>query len=382
MQDVSPWKQDLWLAAALTVFTQWELSQSPFVAGSMTLQRVAFAVITMAVAWRRVAPYGAVAVAAVGLTVQSVWAGPAAVVGGFLAGLIVTHSVALYSSRRTAVGGLATVLAALTVSTVAGDEPFRLADFLGNVATFVTIWALGRAVRSGEQRSQVAEARVAMVQAEQDVQMREAIAAERGRIARELHDVVAHGVSVMVLQAGAARQMLERDPEQARDPLLAVESTGRQALDDMHRLLGILRTDDDAAVRQPLVGLADLPALVDRMRAVGLDVIVRVEGDEHELSPSLDLSTYRIVQESLTNAVKHAGAATVSVVIRYGATDVEVEVTDDGTRAPVGAWPGGHGVVGMRERASIFGGSLAAGPRVDEPGWVVRARLPFAGATT
>jgi len=208
---------------------------------------------------------------------------------------------------------------------------------------------------------------------------RAAVAEERRRIARDLHDVVAHSVSVMTVQAGAARLLLDEEPKRAREPLLAVEETGRQALGEMRRLLGILRRAEGKAALAPQPGLARLDDLVAQARAGGLPVELTVEGERAALPPGVDLAAYRIVQEALTNARKHGGPARAHVALRYGREALELEVTNDGG-ASANDGSGGHGLVGMRERVALYGGELEAGPRASG-GYAVRARLPVEAAS-
>ena len=229
---------------------------------------------------------------------------------------------------------------------------------------------------------------------EQELRSRWAVAEERGRIARELHDVVAHSVSVMVVQAGAARRTLATSPDQAAAALGQIESTGRQALVEMRRLLGLLRDGDreDAAALAPQPSLEHLESLAAAAREAGLPVEVTVEGEPRPLPAGVDLSAYRIVQEALTNSLKHAGPARASVRVCYGREVLEVQVTDDGgagaaRRRPVHsarqsagrsrpAKAGGNGLIGMRERVAMFGGTLEAGARPGG-GYRVAARLPL-----
>jgi signal transduction histidine kinase len=199
---------------------------------------------------------------------------------------------------------------------------------------------------------------------------------ERARIARELHDVVAHSVSVMTVQTGAVRRLLTPDQERERETLLAVERTGREALNEMRRLLGMLRATDEAEGLAPQPSLRQLDTLVEQVREAGLPVELKVEGAPVDLPPGLDLSAYRIVQEALTNALKHAGPARATVAVRYGPDELELEIADDGRGAANGTGTGG-GLVGMRERAALVGGRLEAGPR-NGGGYAVRARLPLA----
>jgi signal transduction histidine kinase len=215
---------------------------------------------------------------------------------------------------------------------------------------------------------------------ERDLAAREAVATERATIARELHDVVAHHMSVMVVQAGAARSVVETDAAAAVDALRQIEASGRTGLAEMRRLLEILKAGADGDGRAPQPGLSELDGLLEGMRATGLPVEAVIEGEPRSLPPGVDLSAYRIVQEALTNALRHAGPANARVLVRYLADGVELEITDDGQGSPVsGDATGGHGLIGMRERAHLFGGELEAGPR-SGGGWIVRAQLPTGGS--
>jgi signal transduction histidine kinase len=201
----------------------------------------------------------------------------------------------------------------------------------------------------------------------------QAAADERARIARELHDVVAHSVSVMVVQASGVRRLLREEQHRERDALLSVEQIGRQALTEMRRMLGVMRTAGELPSLAPQPGLQHLERLVAQVEEAGLPVTLRVEGRRPELSPGIDLSAYRIVQEGLTNALKHSKGGHAEVVVRYYESSVQLEITDDGAGAN-GDGPG-HGLVGMRERVALYGGKLDAGPR-DGGGFVLRAELP------
>ncbi len=227
--------------------------------------------------------------------------------------------------------------------------------------------------RRGERAARL-ERRAALLEREREEQARAAVAAERARIARDLHDVIAHSVSVMTVQAGAARLLLDEEPERAREPLLAVEETGRQALAEMRRLFGIVRGNEGEAALAPQPSLAHLDALLEQARKAGLPVEVTVEGERRVLPPGVDLAAYRIVQEALTNARKHARPARAQVAIRYERDALELEITNDGRARRNGEGPG-HGLVGMRERVALYGGELEAAPSA-EGGYAVRARLP------
>ena len=228
-------------------------------------------------------------------------------------------------------------------------------------------YALGTAIRRRDERSQ-------QLEREQETIAQAAVLDERVRIARELHDVVAHGISVMVVQAVGGRAALADPDHPSSGAFDAIESTGKQSLAEMRRLLGVLRTVDDSAMLLPQPGLRDLEPLVRRARDSGLRVALEVEGEPRRLPAGIDLSAYRVLQEALTNAIKHAGRAQVAVRVRYGGDTIAVEVSDDGPGA-ASANGGGHGLIGMRERVELFGGRLHTGPG-PEGGYVVRAELP------
>jgi signal transduction histidine kinase len=288
--------------------------------------------------------------------------------------LVATFSVASYTSWPVSVLAAAMVATLLPVNFLMdwhNQGQVNLSDIPFNYGLFGAAWILGDNARREREQARRAE----RLRAEQEEHARDAITAERSRIARELHDVVAHTLSVIVLQAGAGRRIAAEQPDRARGVLGAIETLGRDALGDMRRMVGILRTDGDGqAGTEPQPSLAGLADLATRVRSAGLAVELRTEGEPRPLPPGVDLSAYRIVQEALTNALRHAGAASAHVVVRYGQSAVEVEVTDDG-RGPPPAGGGGHGLVGMRERVGMFGGELEIGAG-DRGGFRVRALLP------
>ncbi|MGH2968311.1 MAG: sensor histidine kinase, partial [Solirubrobacteraceae bacterium] len=204
---------------------------------------------------------------------------------------------------------------------------------------------------------------------------REAVVEERARIARELHDVVAHAISVIVLQARGGRRMLAEDPDDTRRALDAIEHAGAQALAEMRRLLGMLRQADDELALAPRPSLTRIDELVAQLAATGLPVAVTVEGEPLELPPGIDVSAYRIVQEALTNALKHAGPARAHVTLRYTPDELELVIVDDGAGTGNGGGSG-HGLAGLRERVAVYGGELESGRRA-EGGYALRARLPL-----
>jgi signal transduction histidine kinase len=245
---------------------------------------------------------------------------------------------------------------------------------MGSVVCLIAYALQRRAKRAGE-----LEERARRLEREREERARAAVVAERTRIARDLHDLIAHSVSLMTVQAGAARLLLSEDPVRAREPLLAVEETGRQALAEMRRLFGIVRGNPSGTALALEPSLAHLGALLEEARKAGLPVELTVEGEPNSVPPGIDVAAYRIVQEALTNARKHAGPtrAHVSVCYRPGALDLEI--TNDGAASTTGE-SSGHGLLGMHERVALYGGELEAGPRADGC-YAVRARLPVeAGA--
>jgi signal transduction histidine kinase len=216
---------------------------------------------------------------------------------------------------------------------------------------------------------------------ERALRRRTSVLEERTKLAHELHDAVGHTVTVMVLQAGAGRKLIDRDPEFAKQSLETIETSGRRALEELDRVLGLLRADDGAqGDRAPQPGLGRLPALVAQVEEAGLDVVLDQEGSLDGLPQDLDRSAYRIVQESLTNVLKHAGPVPTRVSVSRGPGDVTLEIVNDGTAVPaLDLESGGHGLVGIRERAGVFGGDVEAGPR-DGGGFRVWVRLPVSGS--
>lgn len=300
---------------------------------------------------------------------------------------ILPLAVLLYTlarHRRGAVAGWALLAPwALLVTYGLHLPAFRTAsNYLFGATVFGLAWLAGTGVRRlAAQRDAL---RVALAALARDQAAREqlAVLGERQRLAREMHDVVAHAVSVMLVQVGAARMALPPDPAGAGGPargfLLGAEVTGRQAVADLRRLLELLRTEGEPAERRPRPGLQGLDTLVEQCRQAGLDVEVEIAGTPHPLPPGLDLAAYRIIQEALTNTLKHAGPGPARIALRY-ADPLVIEVSDDGPAAghrPPGPGSGGHGLLGMRERAALFGGRLEAGRAGD--GFRVIASLPLA----
>jgi signal transduction histidine kinase len=253
-------------------------------------------------------------------------------------------------------------------------------NIIPSLVWLVAAWAVGRVVRSWWHKNAALEAANRELEEQRELQAQAAVAVERGRIARELHDVVAHNVSMIVVQAGAAARVLHGEQPDVRNALEVIAASGRETVDEMRTLLGVLRSDDGPAALKPQPGLADLEQLVSGVREAGLPVTLRIEGAPRPLPPTLDLSAFRIVQEALTNTLRHAGPARAEVTVRYEDGLVTLEIADTGHGPDGGPITGrgtGHGLVGMRERAAMLGGELEAA-RADSGGFTVRAQLPVA----
>jgi len=276
-----------------------------------------------------------------------------------IAVVVAVYSVGAHTERLRAWIGVAGVAALFGVFVA---QQFSLGAFLFIAMIVGGAWLAGRAMRYRRERQHALERLTVDLEREREEKARAAVAEERVRIARELHDVVAHAISVMVLQARGGRRSLATDPGETREALDTIEATGSEALAEMRRLLGMLRRDDEEIALAPQPSLKYLDALTAQVTDAGLSVDLAVEGEPIELPPGVDLSAYRIVQEALTNALKHAGPATARIVVRYRENDLELEIADTGLGA--GASDGeGHGLVGMRERVSLYGGRIEAGPR-------------------
>jgi signal transduction histidine kinase len=361
-----------------------QLQEFPSPRSRSTLNVALVLLQTLPLVFRRRAPFTVFAVAAAAAAVQGTLQlrGP---LFAFLALNLALYSLAAYGDRRLAIRGVAVWALLLTVRlgyllvtrwpVVIGG----LYDVVDDYVLLAAAWTLGEGVRQRRLHATELEERAARLERERDEKARQAAIQERLRIARELHDVVAHSLSVIGVQAGAARLVLDADPNptRAREAVAAIEATANRAMAEMRRALGILReTEPSEAALAPLPGLHQLPALLDQLRAAGLPVDLTVAGTPRPLATSIDLSLYRIVQEALTNALKHASATCAKVLVGYGAHDITVEVTDDGRgAAPSAGRAQGAGTIGMRERVALFGGELQMGPR-PRGGYAVRVCLP------
>jgi signal transduction histidine kinase len=304
------------------------------------------------------------------LVPSSTSASVAGFVGAFLIGNL-RDAVQARLGLAIVVGGAAII--------VYQDPTHATGQLVFTPLLFVIGWLAGFAMRERDEQAQAAELRAGQAEREREAAARIAVAEERTRIARELHDIVAHAVSVMVLQVGAVRHRMPEARAEDREALQDVERTGRMALAEMRRLLGAMRDDGEDPARVPQPGLRDLDGLVDGVERAGLPVRLRIDGEPYPLPDALDVSAYRIVQEALTNALKHAQASEAEVVVGYGSDALQIDVRDNGHGALATNGDGqGHGLVGIRERVKIYGGEMTAGT-ASGGGFVLSTRLPLRG---
>jgi signal transduction histidine kinase len=363
---------DFVIAGALTV---WAVLEAFFASGSgsVPMRILAGCAMTVPLVARRRNPLSVVLVVAGVLVARAAIGSPDESSAFFFPALLLaTFSVSLYERRfPLAIAGgafaLASVIGAVLLGFGENEGTSASAGNLAIISLFVlAAWTAGLLLRRRAEQ-------LRRVQAESGELAKEAVADERAAIARELHDIVAHSVSIISLQAGAADQYLERDPARAREHLNTVRRSAHDALTEMRRLTGVLR--EEPAGYEPQPGLRRLAELVDQARAGGLDVTLTEEGERRAVPPGVDLAAFRIVQEALTNARKHAGTVAARVLVRYSDGSVEVEVAND--PGPGGNGEGaGHGLVGMRERVRVYGGTLETGP-ANGGGYRVLARLPL-----
>jgi signal transduction histidine kinase len=344
--------------------------------GQLWFEVVAITVVPLLLCARRYFPFGAPA---------CVWLGSAAL--SFLDSQLITTQPGVFlcgmgasgllgSLRRGVQARVGLVIVVVCSALVVSHDPTEGPDDLVfTTSVFAVAWLAGYALRGRVERSEAAEERASRAERERESAARVAVAEERARMARELHDVVAHAVSVMVLQVGAVRHRMPVASEEA-EALRNVEQAGRTALTEMRRMLGTLRQGDDGVELAPSPGLDDLPSLAGDVRAAGLDVRLHVDGEPVALPRSLDLSAYRIVQEGLTNALKHSGGRRADVTVAYAPGELQIEVRDDGAGGFAQTDGLGHGLIGIGERVKAFGGDMSAF-LATSGGFVLRASLPF-----
>jgi signal transduction histidine kinase len=374
--------QDVLLALVITLFAQLDLwfnvEQATHYGPDVATALVTL-VATSVLVLRRRAPLFTVCVVSTAvalpelvsqLTIQ-LW-------GDFVPLLVAVYSTMRLGGRRAAIAGFGVAAAALVVVELRVPVSGGVANIPFIWVPFAIVCAAGRILRARDLAHAATKSHAKRLESEQDETIRVALLEERGRIARELHDIVAHSVSVMVVQAGAAEDLLDRDPERARIPLLSVQETGGHAIGELRRMLGLLRDEHAAPMLAPQPGTSQIGELVGQMSELGLPVDLRVEGTPRVLSPGVELAVFRVVQEALTNTLKHAKRATSMVVLRYGEHELDLEIVDDG--APTHGTGVGHGLIGMRERVALYDGAIEAGPQ-PEGGFAVRVRLPLTQPT-
>jgi signal transduction histidine kinase len=351
---------------------------------SLAASGAAALLASLPLAWRRRAPLAVLAAITAAILVPRAVAGTTVLFyGGLFPLLVALYSAACFAPAprdRWALLAPATLLVGLSVEI----PDFRTAgEYAFSIAVFVGAWLVGQAARRWRATGERLRSALAELDGATALRERAAVADERARIARELHDVVGHSISVMLLQAGAARLELHPEQTQARATLEAVEETGRLAMAEMRRMVGVLRPGERDAPLEPLPSVQRLDPLLSQMRDAGVEVSLRVAGAPRVLPPGLDLSAYRIVQEALTNVARHAGPVRATVEIGYEPEGLRVEVRNEQPppeQRRILARRGGHGILGMRERAALFGGRLDAGPG-PEGGFAVRAYLRLDGGT-
>ena len=335
--------------------------------------------------WRRRYPIPTAVILLAGIVViANAWSLMDNFISPFGALLVAAYSAAAHQSTR--VGWTVVALVLVLMSLGAAIDGRSVGDVVWVDLIVLAVAGAGRGVHARQQRVVALADQAILLEHERDAKARAAVAEERLRIARELHDVVAHGISVIVLQARGGKKVVATDEAEAREAFEEIETTAQQALTEMRRLLGMLRRQDEDVALGPTPTLANIDALASHVRDAGLPVDVVVTGDVDKVPPAVALSAYRLVQEGLTNALKHAGPAHARVYVNCSRSEVEVEVIDDGRGMSGsrngngnGANGGGHGLTGMRERVAMLGGQLDVGPR-DGGGFAMRARLPVSGS--
>ena len=377
-----PWLPDALLAAGLLA-----LAEINDVAKHQAWPRSAWFPVAVGVAafiplvWRRRAPLTVLVVSGAATLTAMIYHGSPGLLA--VGPLVALYTVATTCPRRISLGAAAVSLAAATIAVAIIDRGhLTWEDFLLPWAIIAAAWLLGDNLRVRRAYIAELEAKAARAEADRAAEAEQAAAQERARIARELHDVVVHHVSVIAVQAGAARILAGQGSRAAdtRQALTDVEATARQALGELRQLLGVLRRGGEPPTLDPAPGLDQIGGLLDDVRRAGLSIQGSTKGTPVDLPPAIDLSAYRIVQEALTNVLKHAGCVPATVVISYGADCLRIEVTNDGPsgHVPASAAGPGHGLAGMRERVAMFGGDLDAGSRPGG-GFTVTARIPLDG---
>lgn len=365
-------------AIAVVALGQADLGMDQPWTASASARGIFAVLIGLPLGWRRRYPFGALCVMVAGLGFQVIAVDPAVNFGTFVALIVSTYAVARYADLRSAVTGAALIAAANAAVVLSGRGLSSPVELVFPLFYLGAAWGLGRTMRARERQSEELAELADTLRVERDQRARLAVAEERARIARELHDVVAHTVSTIVLQAEAADEIFERDPQRARHTLRTIQQGGRQGLVELRRLLGVLRDQGPSGTTppQPQPAMSELGALAETMREAGMQLELRVEDDLDALPAGLQLTVYRIVQEALTNTLKHAGPVATEVTVARCDDTLNIRVADRGAPRDSGQDDPGHGLIGMRERVAMFGGRLETG-FAKEGGFVVNAMLPL-----
>ena len=372
-----PWWSDSVLALILTVIAVGStvVSRTRYGFAFPVLAAIVTLFTTIPIALRRYRPLTVLAVTVIAETLLLIFRPGAGAPVGVIVAL---YTVAAYCERRVSIRAAALAALPITVAVIVNNGA-HTGQVIPELAVFAIAWVVGDNIRTRRAYLAELEARAARLERERENKADRAVIEERARIARELHDVIAHNVSVMVVQAAAGEDVFDEDPGKARESLAAVASTGRAALTELRRLLGVIRAEDDRGdtAFAPQPGLERIDELIGQVREAGLPVELSVLGEARPLPEGVGLCAYRIVQEALTNTLKHAHASTAQVHLRYVADALELQVLDDGRgTTSLNGEIDGQGLIGMRERVALFGGELTAEPRSGR-GYEIRARLPL-----
>lgn len=380
---------DVALALALAAFAVndiwFEPLVDPGVPGPRGANTALLLLATLPLAWRRRAPIAvfAIVIGAIAAHIGLTDPGDQPPAQDWLAALVAFYSIGAHGGPSRALLAAAsggTVIVVLDLVRVA-EGRLAIADQIFGWLLFAAAWVLGRALHRRQRQVAALTDRTAQLERERAEQARRAVAEERARIARELHDIISHSISVVTLQTQAVRHRLAPEQKRERDDLRAVETTARQAMAEMRRLFGVLRAQGEPPSLAPQPGLAELERLIEHTRAAGVPTELLVEGEPVALPPGVDLAAYRIVQEALSNTRRHAGPARATVAIRYGERQLELEIRDNGAGRNGDLGVGGYGLVGMAERVRLYGGTLETDNR-PAGGFRVQARLPFREAAS
>lgn len=361
------------LAGALAVFAALDVLLSPDWRGPAAVNVIVAPAMALSLLWRRTRPLVALTAVMAGLVGLSLAFGSTQAWTNVFVIIVAVYSAAAHASNPLVV----VVVAAAGIAVFTLQDPLihSFGEALWSSSLTGLTFLAGMGGRALQARASALERRAETLDLEEEERAAAAAAEERRRIARELHDIISHSLGVVVLQAGAAEQVLHRDPERAREVLRSIRATGQEAIAEMATLLGLIRAGPETS-REPQPCLDDVDQLVATMREAGLAINLDFQGRRRPLPAALELSAFRVVQEGLTNAAKHAPGARVAVRVNFGDEELEIEVTDDGSPSSNG--PGArHGLAGMRERVAVFGGRFEAVPR-PEGGWLLRAAFPLA----